>query len=149
MGQLETDLSPHPIIGVDTAPFIYFWEQHPRYFAPSEVLFRTLKEPEVQGITSIITLIETCVHPQREGRLDLVDAYERSLVDSQQVRMVPIDIALARRAVDLRARHDIHVPDALQISAAMEAGATDFVTNDRRLTKVQGIQVLLLSDYVS
>lgn len=100
MGQLETDLSPHPIIGVDTAPFIYFWEQHPRYFAPSEVLFRTLKEPEVQGITSIITLIETCVHPQREGRLDLVDAYERSLVDSQQVRMVPIDIALARRAVN-------------------------------------------------
>jgi predicted nucleic acid-binding protein len=142
-------LSPHTVIGVDTAPFIYFWEQHPRYFAPSEVLFRFLKTPEVQGITSIIMLIEACIHPQREGRLDLVDAYQRSLVDSQQVRMVPIEVDLARRAVHLRARHDIHLPDALQIAAAMEAGATAFVTNDRRMAKVQGIRILLLGDYAS
>jgi predicted nucleic acid-binding protein len=40
------------------------------------------------------------------------------------------------------------VPDALQIAAAIEAGATVFVTNDRRLAKVQEIHVLLFGDYV-
>ena len=118
-------------------------------FRPLEALFRHLKKPQVQGITSVITLIEACVYPQRQGRLDLVQAYERALLRSQQVRTLPVDAALARRAVVLRAQYDIHVPDALQIAAAIEAGATAFVTNDRRLAKVQEIHVLLFDDYVA
>jgi hypothetical protein len=78
LGELEQDLATHAIIGVDTAPFIYLWERHPRYFTLSETLFRHLKKPQAQGITSVITL---------------------------------------------------------------------FVTNDRRLTKVQEIRVLLFDDY--
>ncbi len=101
------------------------------------------------GITSIITLIEACVHPQRQGRLDLVRTYERSLLHSQQGRTLPVDAALARRAVVLRAQYDIHVPDALQIAAAIEHGATVFVTNDLRLARVQELDVLLLEDYAS
>jgi predicted nucleic acid-binding protein len=149
LGKLERDLSAHTTIGVDTTPFIYLWERHPQYFPLSETLFRHLKEPQVQGITSIITLIEACVHPQRQGRVDLVRAYERALLHSQQVRTLPVDAALARQAVALRAQYGIHVPDALQIAAAIEAGATLFVTNDRRLAKVQDICVLLLEDYVA
>ena len=149
MGKLEQELAAHATIGVDTAPFIYLWEQHPRYFALSETLFRHLKKPQVQGITSIITLIEACVLPQRQGRLDLVQAYERALLHSRQVRTLPVDAVLARRAVALRARYDVRVPDALQVAAALEAGATAFVTNDRRLAKVQELQVLLFDDYVA
>jgi hypothetical protein len=33
-------------------------------------------------------------------------------------------------------------------TTAIEAGATLFVTNDRRLAKVQDLDVLLLDDYV-
>jgi predicted nucleic acid-binding protein len=149
LGALEQDLATHNVIGVDTAPFIYLWERHPRYFTPSETLFYHLRSPEVQGVTSVITLIEACVHPQRQGRLDLVQAYERSLVHSQQVRMLPVDATLARRAMTLRAQYDIRVPDALQIAAALEAGATLFVTNDQQLRKVQEIGVLLLDDYAA
>ena len=149
MGELEQDLAAHAIIGVDTAPFIYLWERHSRYFTLSETLFRYLKRPQVKGITSVITLIEACVHPQRQGRLDLVQAYERSLLYSRQVQMLPVDVAPARRAVVLRAQYNIHVPDALQIAAAIEAGATAFVTNDRRLTKVREIHVLLFDDYAA
>jgi predicted nucleic acid-binding protein len=149
LGRLDQDLAAHTTIGVDTAPFIYLWERHSRYFALPETLFRHLKKPQVQGVTSIITLIETCVHPQRQGRSDLVQTYERALLRSQQVRTLPVDAALARRAVVLRAQYDIRVPDALQIAAALEAGATAFVTNDRRLVKVQDLQVLLFDDYAA
>lgn len=148
MGQLGETLAGHDIVAVDTAPFIYLWEQHSRYLPLAEELFGHLKQPQVQGITSIITLIEACIHPQRQGRLDLVQAYERSLLHSQQIRMLPIDAALARRAVILRAAYEMHVPDALQMSAAIESGATLFVTNDRRLSKVREIEVLLFDDYV-
>lgn len=62
--------------------------------------------------------------------------------------MGQLDEVLARGAVILRAAHEIHIPDALQISAAIEAGATLFVTNDRRLTRVQDIEILLFDDCV-
>jgi predicted nucleic acid-binding protein len=148
LGELEPDLARHTIVAVDTAPFIYLWERHPRYFPLSEALFRYLGEPNVQGITTIITLIEACVYPQRQGRLDLVAAYQRSLLQSCQLRTLSIDTSMARRAVVLRAQYDIHVPDALQIGAALEAGATAFVTNDRRLSRVQELAVLVFDDYV-
>jgi predicted nucleic acid-binding protein len=146
--QLEQDLAPHYIIGLDTAPFIYLWERHPRYFAFAETLFRHLGKPDRQGITSMITLIEVCVLPQRQGRQDLVQAYERALLHSLQVRMLPVDAVLARRTVALRAKHDIRVPDAVQIAAAMEAGCTAFVTNDQRLSKITELQVVQLDDYL-
>jgi hypothetical protein len=41
------------------------------------------------------------------------------------------------------------VPDALQIAAVLEADASLFVTNDRRLSQVEEIHVLLLDDYVT
>jgi predicted nucleic acid-binding protein len=147
LGQLDRTLARHEIVGVDTSPFIYLWERHPRYFNLAEELFQYLRQPQVQGVTSIITLIEACVHPQRQGYPDLVQAYENALVHSQQVRMLSIDLAIARKAIDLRATYDIHVPDALQISAALESGATLFVTNDRRLAKVREIEFLLFDDY--
>ena len=112
-------------------------------------LFAYLKSPGVQGVTSIVTLIETCVQPQRDGRSDLVRIYEQTLLNSRQVQMVSIDIALARRAVQIRAQHGFRVPDALQLSAALEHGATLFVTNDRRMKKVTELPVLILDDYVS
>ena len=149
MEQLEQALTGHEIIGLDTAPFIYLWERHPRYFMLSETLFRHLKKPGVQGVTSIITLIEVCVLPQRQGRRDLVHAYERALCHSQQVQMRSVDTVLARRAVSLRADYGIRVPDALQIAAALEAGATAFVTNDQRLEKVKELTMLLLGDFAA
>jgi predicted nucleic acid-binding protein len=149
LGALERELKAHTIIGVDTAPFIYFWEHNPHYYPLSETLFQHLKKPTVQGITSIITLIEVCVLPRRQGRLDLVQTYERALLYSRQVQTLPINAGLARQAVILRAEYSIRVPDALQIAAALGAGATAFVTNDRQLVKVQEIDVLLFDDYAA
>ncbi len=148
MGQLGETLARHDLVAVNTSPFIYLWEQHPQYIALAEEPFRHLRQPQVHGVTSIITLIEACVHPQRQGRADLVQAYENSLLHSQQIQLLPIDAALARRAVVLRAAYEIHVPDALQLSAGIESGATIFVTNDRRLSRVQEIEILLFDDYL-
>jgi predicted nucleic acid-binding protein len=149
LGSLEEDLAAHQIVGLDTAPFIYLWERHPRYLPLSEIVFRHLNEPDVQGITSLITLIEVCVLPQRQGRLDLVQEYERVLLHSLQVQTLALNVALARRAIDLRAEHNLRMPDAFQIGAALEAGATAFVTNDRRLQRVPALNVLVLDDYLS
>ncbi len=148
MGTLTQALRSHQQIGVDTAPFIYLWEKHPRYFKLSEELFSYLNSSEAYGSTSIITLIEACIYPQRQGRDDLVTIYENALLHSRQVQMWPVNVEIAHRAVQLRAEYNIHVPDALHLATAITAGATLFVTNDRRLQKVNEIEVLNFEDYV-
>jgi len=97
----------------------------------------------------MVTLIEASIFPRREGRADLVQAYELALLRSRQVVTLPTDAATARRAVDLRATHHIQTPDAIQITAALGAGATAFVTNDKRLAQVGAIRILLVDDYAT
>jgi predicted nucleic acid-binding protein len=148
LGRLETDLARHNNVGIDTAPFIYLWESNPRYHHLSKALFEFLKQPHIMGVTSIITLIEVCVYPQNKGRADLVQAYERALLNSQQIQLLPVDINIARQAIILRSKYKIHVPDALQIATAIVAGSTAFATNDRRLAQVKEIQILLFDNYI-
>jgi predicted nucleic acid-binding protein len=62
--------------------------------------------------------------------------------------MVAIDERLAEAAALIRARYTIRLPDALQIAAAMQGDATLFVTNDKRIKKVDALEVLVLSDYL-
>ena len=60
--------------------------------------------------------------------------------------IVSIDEKLAEAAALLRARYTIRLPDALQVAAAIQEEATLFLTNDKRVKKVEAVQVLVLSE---
>jgi len=40
----------------------------------------------------------------------------------------------------------LHLPDAFQIAVAIREGCEAFLTNDRRLTRVTDLRVLVLDD---
>ncbi len=61
--------------------------------------------------------------------------------------MVAVDEKLAEAAALIRARHGIRLPDALQVAAALHGEATLFITNDKRLRKIDALEILVLSDY--
>ena len=63
-------------------------------------------------------------------------------------KTMPVDLAVADRAMTLRARYHIRVPDALQIATALQSSATAFVTNDLRLKKVEDLDVIVLREYL-
>ena len=67
---------------------------------------------------------------------------------SSTLTMFAIDEKLAEAAALIRARHGIRLPDALQIAAAIQGEASLFITNDKRLKKVNALEVLVLSDYL-
>ena len=88
------------------------------------------------------------MQPQRDGQAEVVKVYEQTLLNAQQVQMVSINLAVAKRAIVLRAQYGFRVPDTLQLGAALEHGATLFVTNDHRLKRVTELPVLILDEYV-
>ena len=125
-----------------------FFERQPRYFPSIKAIFEHLKLPQFEGVTSVITLIEVCVQPQRSGNTGLVQLYEHALTNSQQIRMQAVTPKIAKLAVKIRATHNLRVPDAIQIAAELEANATLFITNDRQFSRVTDLQVLLIDDVI-
>jgi predicted nucleic acid-binding protein len=132
------------IVGLDTAPLIYYVEAHPAYLPLVDPFFAMLERGEVHGITSIVTLIETSIRPMRNGNADLVARYEDLLLDTANIDTIDLSAPIAQEAARLRATYNLRTPDAIQLATALHAGATTFLTNDERLAVVPDLNVLVL-----
>lgn len=145
MGLID-DLGRGPV-GLDTAVFIYFIEEHSEYLPVVEPVFAGIDGGRWEGVTSTVTLLETLVVPYRAGNVQLAAQYEALLERGRGLRLVDLDRPLLRAAAHLRARYGVRTPDALQIAAALAGGCTAFVTNDRRLPEIPGLRILDLDGY--
>lgn len=143
---LIDDIGDGPV-GIDTAIFIYFIEENPRYVETIAPLFEAADAGVIEIVTSALTLLEVLVVPYRAGNIALAERYEAVLSRGRGVRMVDFSRDHLRRAAQLRASTGVATPDALQLAAAHTARCSVFVTNDRRLPSGPGLKVLQLSSY--
>lgn len=100
-------------------------------------------------ITSAVTLLEVLVIPLRSNNVALAAQYETLLTRSRGIRLIDVTRAQLRSAAQLRASAGLRTPDALQLSAVLEAGCRTFVTNDRRLPAIAGLRIVRLADFAS
>jgi predicted nucleic acid-binding protein len=140
------DLKSDDIVFLDTAPVIYFFEQHPDYFPALKSLFDHLYETNAQAITSIITYIELTTHPARQGKNQLVRKYRDYLTNSSNISLFPLDMDIADHVVDMRAKYHFKTPDAIQLGTAVACGADYIITNDKAWQKFEEVKVLLIRD---
>jgi predicted nucleic acid-binding protein len=74
----------------------------------------------------------------------LAEEYRNILLQSPALTAVPLDEGIAEGAAELRARHNLRTPDAVQIATAIRSGASWFLTNDAGLANLAEISVLVL-----
>lgn len=133
-------------LGIDTPVFIYFTEANPQYVAICRNVFARLQNGDAVGYTSMISLTEALVHPLQTGDRILEAQYCALLLSTSHVVSLPMDATIARRAAELRAVHNLLVPDAVQVAAALESRCEAFLTNDRVFRRVPGISVVILDE---
>lgn len=148
MGSLGDKLRVAQIVGLDSAPFIYHFEEHPRYQALCAEVFDLMEVETIQTVTSTVTLIEVLTKPLAKSEHQLSARYEQYLRFGPSLTLCSLDSDLALRAAQLRARYQIRTPDAIQLAAAIEFGARVFLTNDDRLRKVTEIEVIVLERWL-
>ena len=150
MGQLSEKLKPYPVIGLDTAIFIYHFEENPAYLPLTRELLSSIESGERKGVTSAITLMEIIVKPLALGQIDVARKYEALLANFPNLEIIDLDRDVIRLAARLRAEYRIRPPDALQAAACLQHGAQAFITNDDLLKRLQDkIVVLVLEDYAT
>ena len=150
MARLTKALKSHARIGLDTSVFIYHVEDHPRYRELTQEILGAVEDGRPSGVTSVVTLMELTVHAWREGRSAVARQYEALLVHFPHLLLAEVTRDVARRAAQLRARYDVRPADALQAATALVHGATAFITNDRRLSRLAPtMDVLVLDDFAA
>jgi predicted nucleic acid-binding protein len=139
----------HQVAGIDTVTFIYHFERHPQYFRLTQPFFRSVLSGELRAVTSMITLTEIVVLPLRQGLVNVARSYESAIAHYPHLRVAPITRRTARIAGNLRADHRLLAPDALQVAAAIQYGATAFVTNDKQMRRLSGLlDIVVLDDFL-
>jgi predicted nucleic acid-binding protein len=137
-------------VGLDTSPLIYFIEQNPTYLEKIKPFFFALDRGDFKAVTSTVTLLEVLVHPFRKGETALAQKYRNILLNSNHLSILPVSSAIAERAAELRAIHDLRTPDAIQLATTLQERATAFLTNDSRLKTVaqlatsQNLHILMM-----
>ncbi|MBE0680450.1 MAG: PIN domain-containing protein [Anaerolineales bacterium] len=149
MDEFSKRLAKAKVIGLDTSIFIYFLENNERYGPLAQVTINGIEKGKWQGVTSTITLMEITVRPWQLGRELAAREYEAVLVHFPNLSIVDVDRNVARAAAQLRAKYNVAPPDALQVAASLNFGAKAFLTNDKRLSRLQElIDILVLDDFV-
>ena len=137
------------IVGLDTAPLIYFIEEDPAYLEKVTPFFEAVDRGEFQVVTSAVTLLEVLVHPIRRGDAGLALRYREILLGSRNVSCVALSNEIAEEAARLRAESNIRTPDAIHLATAVRAGAASFLTNDTHLPPLPTLRILVLDELSS
>ena len=88
---------------------------------------------------------ELLPRPMKDGRQDLVERYLELFSRTPRIHLAPVDRRVILRSVHLRADFGLRSMDALHLATALVHDCETFVTNDRRLARVDRLRVLTLA----
>lgn len=142
MEQPELDLSDlpeHALVLVDSAPIIYFLENHRRYAPRFQPLFEAHASGDLRFAVTTVTIAEVISGPIAAGDEALARRY-RHVLESWLV--VDLTAAIAESAARVRASLQLKLPDAIQAASAMAVNADALVTHDRDFSRLRSLRVI-------
>lgn len=133
---------------LDTAPVIYYVEGNPRYAERVSRCFAEIDAGRLLAVTSPITLAECLIAPLKAADNVIKTNFAELIQFGFGTEFEPIDGDTAQRAAELRVTYGLSLTDAFQVAVALEAGCDAFLTNDRGLSRVVELLVIVLDDLV-
>jgi len=134
-----SNLPEQAVLLLDSAPIIYFLEDHPKFGPRFQLLFEEHAKGRVRFAVTTITIAEVLAGPLGAGDESLVRRY-RNIFESWQV--VPLDAEIAESAARIRAAFRLKLADAVQVASALAVNADALVTHDRDFSNVQSLRVI-------
>ena len=142
------DLAKHRSIGLDSNILIYLLESSGPLADAAARIVDAIEAGTTEAVLSTIGLIEILAGPASAGDAAAFELTADALRDLL-IRVVSLDRATAEDAAWIRGSLGIGLEDAVHLASARNAGATAFVTNDRRLRSIPRLEVVYLDDLVA
>lgn len=135
----------HRRIALDSNVLIYLLETAGPLADTAAAIVDALEAGEIEGVMSAVGLLEILVGPANSGDAAAFE-HTADAIRDLRLRIVPLDGRTAEDAAWIRGSLGIGVEDAAHLVSARNAGATAFVTNDRRIRSIPRLEVVYLVD---
>ena len=139
-----------PSVLLDTSVLIYYLEGIEPYNLLAKEIFQDIVDENVTGFLSVISITEFVAKPLVTGKVIDIEDFKQFLA-SLPIQVLEVNYEIAERAGKLRSQYpSVPTPDALIVATALENDCDIFVTNDKRLKKLEvyGLTVIVLKDFV-
>lgn len=132
------------LFAFDSGPWIHWGEQSENFLADLTPMMDSLAEGNLVVISSVLALVEVLTGSFRSRNEVRSRRYLNLFEATEGVEVLDVDREIAIDAARLRARYGLRTPDAIHVATGVAAGASAFVTTDRRLSVVREIEVRVL-----
>lgn len=139
----------HRRVALDANVLIYLLEDAGPAADVSQGLIDAAEGGRLSAVMASVGLAEVCVGPARSGDLALAERYAEILRSMPGLRIQPLTAEVSVDAAIIRGVRNIGLADALHLASARAAGATAFVTNDRRLRGSSRLTVIYLDELIA
>lgn len=142
---LPPTLEGHQRVAVDANVLIALLEDEGPRADRAAMVIDAIEAGVVDGVAASIVLTEVLVQYAQLGdpaRFEMMSDELRGL----RIDFTSVSSAIAVDAAWVRANRSLSLADAIRLAAARAAGATVFVTNDRRIRSAGQLEVLYLDD---
>ena len=147
--ELRQALESCHLVALDTMIISYHLANHARYRPFTQAILETIESGLTEGLITTVTLAEILTRPAQANDRRAMHDYELYLTHFPHLRLVPLDVDLARETARVRAETGLRTPDAVNVAAARLHGADASLTNGHLWRKrVHTPVVILLDEYV-
>jgi len=129
----------------DTAPVIYYIENHPVYVVKMDDIIDYIDKQNIDVICASLILTETLTKPLKVNDTAVAQVFQ-GFLNTPPIQLISITPKIAQDAAQLRATYNLKTPDALHVAVAIHTGCDVFLTNDNGIKRVQELTVLTLDE---
>jgi predicted nucleic acid-binding protein len=139
----------HRRVAFDANVFVYLFESTGNLAAAAIAVVNAVSARRLTGVVSSVAMAEVIVRPVRMGDDTMGERYADAIRSIENLHVVPVTLEIAAEAGFVRGRTSLTLADAVHVATARVAGASAFVTNDRRLRSMPKLDVIQLADLVA
>jgi predicted nucleic acid-binding protein len=131
---------------VDTNIFIYFFEQHDRYFGSVVPFFELFNDGLSMACTGDAVVAETLYKPYQINDTLRVSEFKEFFDNDEFITVLSHTKKVFELAAELSPKRGMKLIDALHYATAALAGCKFILTNDQGFTSSESMQVIHLDN---
>jgi predicted nucleic acid-binding protein len=139
-------LRRHATVGLDSNLFIYLIDDVAPWAGRVAELLVAVDSGLASAVLSAIGLTEILSGPARDGDLARLERNNDDIRAISGLSILPLTPEVAVDAAVIRGARAMTLPDAIHLACARAAGATAFITNDRRIRGSAKLEVVYLDE---
>jgi predicted nucleic acid-binding protein len=146
--KLHKALRGRPGVVIDTMVWIYLFEDRAPFADHADYMIDGMQKGMFHGVVTPVTLGELIVKPLKNGREDIADRYRQAFTLIENMTIGVIDEETGWMAGSLQAKYNIALPDMIQAAAALRYDRPAMITHDKRLKKIEEVEVFMMHEAV-